>query len=544
MNITIKADWKANRSRADVTIRDEENGKLLAADSINPYSQRDRRRLAERIGELTAGKVDPDVVEQRLLALCEEQGAVKDEEERSEVELVDGQIIRPDCFHLDDLSGISVARQLLKDGEPHMDWVLYLRHANGSRTVQELKPHLELDERRLYVRPMPPAPHPGMAGGWSLAGRKQWLAGRADASPEKLYGDMAAALANFLDLPTDTTAGTISTLICWVMLTYISPAFSAVPYLLLSGPAGSGKSRVLELLERLAFRPFSASNLTNAVLFRSLDSFGGTLLLDEAEQLRDNRSPEVAQLMTSLLAGYRAGKFVCRMEPTAEGSFSTTHFAVYGPKAIACINEVPPTLGQRCIQIAMFRSPPESNKPRQRLGDCDPLWQTLRDAAHAITLDFGRDWPRLAALSDVCPPMSGRSYELWQPLLAIAAWFEEHGVEGLLSLMQTHALAVIESARDHSTPAADELLLRTLARAVMRGDRPTAKEVLQAASLEEPTTFQRWSPKGVADHLRRYGIITSKSHGRHEYKPSTDDLTRIETNYGIDLGLEDEGIPF
>ena len=542
MSINIKANWKANRTRADITVHDEKDGKLLAADSINLYSQSDRKRLAESVGELTSGRVDPDVVEQRLLALCEQQGATAGDDKASEVELVDSQIIRPDCFYFDDISGISVARQLLKNGEPHMDWVLHVRHADGSRTVQEMKPHLQLDQRRLYVRPMPPAPHPGMAAGWSPAGRSQWLAGGAEASPEKFYIDTAEALARFLDLPSETAAGTISTLICWTTLTYIFPAFSAVPYLLLSGPAQSGKSRVLELLERLAFRPFPASNLTNAVLFRNLDSFGGTLLLDEAEQLRDNRSPEVGQLMASLLAGYRAGKFVCRMEPTCDGAFKTSHFAVYGPKAIACINEVPAPLAQRCIQIAMFRSPPGSDKPRQRLGDYDSLWQKLRDAAHAIALDFGSDWPRLAALSNVCPEMSGRNYELWQPLLAIASWFEDHGVAGLLSLMQSHALAVIEGARDHSTPAVDELLLKTLTRAVFRGDRPTPKEVLQAASLEEPTTFQRWTPKGVADHLRRYGLKTTKSHGRHEYKPSTDDLGRIETHYGIDLGLEDEGI--
>ena len=543
MSVKIKANWKAKHSRADVTVHDEKDGTLLAADSINPYSQRDRRRLAENVGELTAGRVDPDVVEKRLMALCEQQGAAEDDGKSNEAELVDGQIIRPDCFHLGGLSGISIARQLLKDGEPHMDWVLYVRHADGGRTVQELKPHLQLDQRRLYVRPMPPAPHPGMAGGWSRAGRNQWLASGAETSPEKLYIDMAEALTRFLDLPKETVAGTISTLVCWIMLTYIFPAFSAVPYLLLSGPAGSGKSRVLELLERLAFKPFSASNLTNAVLFRSLNSFGGTLLLDEAEQLRDNRSPEVKELMSSLLAGYRAGKFVCRMEPTAEGAFSLSHFAVYGPKAIACINEVPTPLSQRCIQIAMFRSPPGSDKPRQRLESFDLLWQTLRDAAHAIALDFGCDWPRLADLKEVCPPMSGRNYELWQPLLAIASWFEDHGVQGLLSLMQSHALAMVESVRDHSTPADDELLLRTLTRAVFRGDRPTAKEILQAASLEEPTTFQRWSPKAVAAHLARYGLKTTKSHGRHEYKPCRDDLARIETHYGIDLGLEDEGIP-
>jgi hypothetical protein len=537
MKIDIKAKWQNNRSKADVTVHSNADGSLLAADCINLHSQRDRKRLAESVGELSGGKVDLDVVEKRLLALCEEQSKAQEKEDSEAVELPGGQLIRPDCFFLGDLSGIAVARQMLKEGEPRMEWVVYKREADGARGVQELKPFLTLGDRRLYVRPMPPTPFPEMTGGWSSAARERWLANGTEISPSRLYEGMAEAFAKFLDLPAHTAGGTISTLICWVMLTYIFPAFSAVPYLLLSGPAGSGKSRVLELLERLVFRPLSASNLTNAVLFRTLSSFGGTLLLDEAEQLRDNRSPEVKELMSSLLAGYRAGKFVCRMEPTADGAFSLAHFGVYGPKAIACINEVPAPLASRCIQIAMFRSPPGSSKPRQRLGDSDSLWQRLRDAAHAIALDFGGDWPGLAGQSDVCPDMSGRNFELWQPLLAIASWFEGHGVDGLLAVMQSHALELIDSGKDQSTPPDDEILLRILANAVLRHESLTAKEILAYAIQEEPTTFQRWSAKGVANHLRRYGLQTGKFHGRSEFRPSLDDLSRIATNYGIDLGL-------
>lgn len=357
--------------------------------------------------------------------------------------------------------------------------------------------------------------------------------------PAAYFEAMASGFSKYLDLPTESASGTISTLICWVFLTYIYPAFSAVPYLLLSGPAGSGKSRVLELLELLVFRPFSASNLTNAVLFRSLHSFGGTLLLDEAEQLRDNRSPEVKELMASLLAGYRAGKAVCRMEPVASGGFTINHFCVYGPKAVACINEVPSPLASRCIQIPMFRSPPGSNTPRQRLGASEGLWRSLRDAAHALALDYGSDWPTLPDRSEVCPEMAGRDYELWQPLLAIAEWFENHGVDGLLSLLQAHALDRIASTKDHATPPDDELLLQSLAKLVLRDQQPTAKEVLAYAQQEEPNTFSKWSAKGAANHLRRYGLKTEKTQGRLEFRPSIADLSRIQANYGIDLGMED-----
>ncbi len=540
-DFTLDHQWTKQGSAVQVTVRNADDGSLIGAEQLNPFSGKERLRFAESICELTAGAIDVEAIEKRLLQLCDKS---KEEEASppaaAAVELPPGQLIRPECFYVEGHAGIAVPRLLLRNGETSMQWTLCLRKPDGSRLIEELSQSLQLSNgQSLYVNPMPPQPQPEQACGWSQQSRDAWLAGSDGMKPEAFFEAMAGGLAKYLDLPPETAAGTISTLICWVFLTYIYPAFSAVPYLLLSGPAGSGKSRVLELLELLVFRPFSASNLTNAVLFRSLHSFGGTLLLDEAEQLRDNRSPEVKELMASLLAGYRAGKSVCRMEPVASGGFTVNHFCVYGPKAIACINEVPTPLASRCIQIPMFRSPPGSPTPRQRLMASNGLWRSLRDAAHALALDHGADWPILPDRGDVCPDMAGRDYELWQPLLSIAEWFESHGVVGLLSLLQSHALDRIASTKDHATPPDDEVLLQSLAKLVSQDERPTAKEVLAYAQQEEPNTFNRWSARGTGSHLRRYGLKTEKSQGRLEYRPSKEDLARIQANYGVDLGMEE-----
>jgi hypothetical protein len=45
------------------------------------------------------------------------------------------------------------------------------------------------------------------------------------------------------------------------MLTYVYAAWDAVPYLFVTGPAGSGKTRVFELLGRLVNRPMMSSNM-------------------------------------------------------------------------------------------------------------------------------------------------------------------------------------------------------------------------------------------------------------------------------------------
>ena len=64
----------------------------------------------------------------------------------------------------------------------------------------------------------------------------------------------------------------------------------------------------------------------------------------------------------------------------------------------------------------------------------------MRDDLHVMALEHGSTWPELARRTDVCPAMSGRNFELWQPLLAIATWLEEHGgVKGLHALLSEHA---------------------------------------------------------------------------------------------------------
>jgi hypothetical protein len=213
------------------------------------------------------------------------------------------------------------------------------------------------------------------------------------------------------------------------------------------------------------------------------------------------------------------------------------YFSVFGPKALACINELPPTLATRCIAVPMFRSPPGSMKPRLRVEADAERWQMLRDALHILAMEHGSEWLDLPARQDVVPEMSGRNFELWQPLLSIAAWLEDRGARGLLDLLRRHALLLIESSREAATPPDDEALLRALARAVGSGIAPTAGELLATVSEADLSLFRHWSPRAVAAHLGRYGVRSRKCNGRHIFEPSPGDLLRVQQSYGIDLDL-------
>lgn len=86
-----------------------------------------------------------------------------------------------------------------------------------------------------------------------------------------------------------------------------------------------------------------AGSLTAPTLYRTLHSMGGTLILDEAERLKDTKAPGIGEILAMLLAGYRHGATATRLEPVGDSGFRTLAFEVFGPKALACIAGLPPS---------------------------------------------------------------------------------------------------------------------------------------------------------------------------------------------------------
>ena len=359
--------------------------------------------------------------------------------------------------------------------------------------------------------------------------------------PADLFKRICERVAYLIDFPREHAAGTTSTLALWALLTYIYQTWPAVPYLYIGGPLQSGKTRVFDILSRLAFRGLVVSSMKAATMFRTLHDRGGTLLLDEAEQLKQSQNPDVGEILPLFLAGYKRGGQATRMEPLGDGGFKAVYFDVFGPKALACIAGLPPALASRCITVTMFRAAPNSEKPRRRI-DADPEgWQTLRDDLHTVAMEYGPTWLDLAQRTDVCPAMSGRDYELWQPLLALAWWVESKGARGLLKLLQEHALATIDAGRDETTPDHDETLLRILADDLRAEGAPRPGDILVKAQEADAVSFKNWTPKAVSTHLKRYGLETHKSCGRKVYgREMLGKLRSVQESYGIDLGFDGE----
>jgi hypothetical protein len=512
-------------------------GDVVCVDTVNLSRDRNREKFSDTLTEKFPG-IDREQLSAELLKLSAAKTAQSPSAEQlQEVDVC--WVVRPELFHTPYVSGIVIPATFDSGGKLGSRWRLYLQWGTGKREVIDLPDRIVLpDKSVLFFQPDPGEPPESEPPRWSARSREEWLTGTGTPDPGKIFRRLCQQVAYYLDFPHETAPGTAATIALWVILTYVFPAWDSVPYLSIGGPAGSGKTRVLDVIERLVFRPICTSNMTAACLFRSLHARGGTLLYDEAEQLRQS-TPEAGEKLSVLLAGYKKGGTATRLEPVGD-SFRPTQFQVYGPKVLACIAGLPPTLASRCIPVLMFRSGADSEKPKRRLDEDPTRWEDLRADLHALALGYGSEWARLSNRRDVVPKkIGGRNAELWQPILAIGGWLQDRGAVNLLTLLQKHALASVESTRDDAIPEADELLLELLADAVRVNPQslPTPGEMLKSAKEKDETTFKLWSAAGVSRRLKSYGIPTpKKSNGVRRYQGVTvATMQRIGERYGIDL---------
>lgn len=594
--IQVVPQWVevAGRKKIRVTLCD--GARVLDADVIDPYQARQRRRAARRLAGRAGEPYTIDHIEEILMRCVNEMESASKAPPAApeDAPMSAMNVVRPELIITPQAVGISAAETVRRQGAAQGRWRVYLRLRKGGETSKQrqclpLAGCIEAGGHSLWVHPVPCDPAPSAPTGWSEESRKAWLAGE-QRDPVALFDELCAALGEFLDVEEGVASGEkvascelpvasegkvasgplpvaseeaipklatnnrqlathslIATLALWVMLTYAYVAWDAVPYLFVNGPAGSGKTRVFELLCRLVFRPLASSNLSAPALFRTLHDRGGTLLLDEAERLMDG-GDDMGELRSILLAGYKRGGRASRLESIGD-HFQMSEFTVFGPKAIACINSLPTALASRCITVPMFRSPPDSDKPRRRI-DADPArWQRLRDDLHITALGPLADAAlELSGCADLCP-LGGRQYELWQPILALAGWIDHQrlqrdrqtaggadvAIPRLHLQLLEYAQRQSERASDSQLPEEDFLLLWTLTEKAVHDEQPTCRALLHWARWQDAQAMRGISERRVAEILKRYGLSTVRSGGKSVFRGVLKQLKRIEERYGVDL---------
>ena len=102
----------------------------------------------------------------------------------------------------------------------------------------------------------------------------------------QLLDDIVSAIRRFVVLP----EGGAETMALWVLHAHAHEAAFNSPLLAFTSPEKRcGKTTALKVLQRLVPKPLPTSNITAPAVFRSIDKWGPTLLVDEADTfLRDS----------------------------------------------------------------------------------------------------------------------------------------------------------------------------------------------------------------------------------------------------------------
>src|SRR6266498_296561 len=175
------------------------------------------------------------------------------------------------------------------------------------------------------------------------------------ASEPEEYGseeELVKEIRSFLHRYVDVTPLFEKIASYYVLLSWVYDRFNELPYLRLRGDPGSGKTRFLLTVGSLCYKPIFASGAsTVSPLFRILDAFRGTLIIDEGDfRLSDER----AEIVKILNNGNAKGFPVLRSEASKTGEFNPRAYTVFGPKIVATRGFFEDkALESRCLTEAM-----------------------------------------------------------------------------------------------------------------------------------------------------------------------------------------------
>lgn len=314
----------------------------------------------------------------------------------------------------------------------------------------------------------------------------------------QLLTDLATTIRRFI-VCNDATAHSAA---LWVTMTWFMEVVQVAPLAVITAPEKRcGKSMLLAILGRLVYRPLMASNITPAALFRSVDAWKPTLLVDEADAfMRDNE-----ELRGLLNCGHtRDSAYIVRV---VGDDHVPTKFCVWGAKALAGIGHLADTIMDRSIVLELRRKLPHEQV--MRLRHAEPgLIEDLAAKLARVAVDY-REAMRNAR-PELPAKLNDRAQDNWEPLLALAdiaggVWPE---------LARKAALTISGSADDHATIGTELLAdIREVFESKATAKISTAELIAAMCADEEKpwATYNRGKPirpRQVSKKLGEFSIAS------------------------------------
>lgn len=230
----------------------------------------------------------------------------------------------------------------------------------------------------------------------------------------RLLDELLSTIKSYVVFPDEHAAVSVA---LWIATTHALPAFECAPRLLITSPGKRcGKTRLLDMVEGTCHRPLASANATVAAIFRSIgDKHPRTLLIDEADTLFGSKkvAEQNEDLRALLNAGHQRGRPALRCVGPNQ---VPTEFPTFAMAALAGIGDMPDTIVDRSVNVALRRRTRDEKVSKFRARRDGTILENLRDQLAAWTAE------NLDALSAAEPPMpvEDRAADTWEPLIAVA----------------------------------------------------------------------------------------------------------------------------
>lgn len=133
---------------------------------------------------------------------------------------------------------------------------------------------------------------------------------------------------------------------------YFYPNLPAVFYIGLTGPSGSAKTTVLEILRDTCYNGILTGDASVSAIARKLNT-GCTMLLDEVDEIDKDKKELV---FAAARRGYRPGNIYLRTLYSGKGGKTEfEEIKTYGPKAFSFLTDIESALKSRTVEIPTIR---------------------------------------------------------------------------------------------------------------------------------------------------------------------------------------------
>ncbi len=323
-----------------------------------------------------------------------------------------------------------------------------------------------------------------------------------------------------------------NTIAYYVFLTWIYDRFDVVPYLRAQGEFGTGKSRLLQVVGYLSNRAIMAGGATTASpIFRIIDRFKGTLIIDEADFGESELWSEIVKILN---CGNMRTPPVLRSERGGgnnKDNFDVQGYVCFGPKVLSTRRRFSdPALESRCLSYTM----PTIDVPREMPLFLDQEFRTaaLRLRNRLLLWRFRRFREATADPRQKFDGLDARLNQIVIPLLACAD--NDLMRQEILNHVRDYQKTLKEDRRESPEGLIAHALLRRFKHTKVTG-RVLLKEVAEQLRVEHGENgFEKFEPRRLGGMMRHtFGLPTRNIGGVTWVLVGEEDVAKLSKRYNI-----------